>query len=165
MGKLKVPILFITKGSNMNINFKFKRFVYQSGEVSDQPIIIFEDNDLNDSWLDAVLSDGDNDYTANEYLNILNNYNSLSKQERSFNGENWDWEIDDNGVVTISDIYEQEDDWSEEDLRPSITISVIDLKTLFSEYRRQAREFRTKLPEMQKQEDERRLLDENTFGF
>jgi hypothetical protein len=149
----------------MNINFKFKKFVYQSGEVSNQPIIIFEDKDLNDSWLDAVLTDGDNDYIANEYLNILNNYKSLSKQERSFNGENWDWEIDDNGVITISDIYEQEDDWSEEDLRPSITISVIDLKTLFSEYRRQAKEFRTKLPEMQKQEDERRLLDENTFGF
>ncbi|MDG4984911.1 hypothetical protein OGZ51_12225 [Lactococcus lactis] len=149
----------------MNINFKFKKFVYQSGEVSDQPIIIFEDKDLNDSWLDAVLTDGDNDYTANEYLNIFNNYKFLSKQERNFNGENWDWEIADNGVITISDIYEQEDDWSEEDLRPSITISVIDLKTLFSEYRRQAKEFRTKLPEMQKQEDERRLLDENTFGF
>lgn len=160
-----MPILFIAKGSKMNINFKFKKFVYQSGEVSNQPIIIFEDKDLNDSWLDAVLTDGDNDYIANEYLNILNNYKSLSKQERSFNGENWDWEIDDNGVITISDIYEQEDDWSEEDLRPSITISVIDLKTLFSEYRRQAKEFRTKLPEMQKQEDERRLLDENTFGF
>lgn len=160
-----MPILFIAKGSKMNINFKFKKFVYQSGEVSDQPIIIFEDKDLNDSWLDAVLTDGDNDYTANEYLNIFNNYKFLSKQERNFNGENWDWEIADNGVITISDIYEQEDDWSEEDLRPSITISVIDLKTLFSEYRRQAKEFRTKLPEMQKQEDERRLLDENTFGF
>jgi len=160
-----VPILFIAKGSKMNINFKFKKFVYQSGEVSGQPIIIFEDKDLNDSWLDAVLIDGDNDYTANEYLNILNNYKSLSKQERSFNDENWDWEIDDNGVITISDIYEQEDDWSEEDLRPSIKISVIDLKTLFSEYRRQAKEFRIKLPEMQKQEDERRLLNENTFGF
>jgi hypothetical protein len=149
----------------MNINFKFKKFVYQSGEVSGQPIITFEDKDLNDSWLDAVLTDGDNDYTANEYLNILNNYKSLSKQERSFNGENWDWEINDNGVITISDIYEQEDDWSEEDLCPSIQISVIDLKTLFLEYRRQAKEFRIKLPEMQKQEDERRLLDENTFGF
>lgn len=160
-----MPILFIAKGSKMNINFKFKKFVYQSGEVSGQPIIIFEDKDLNDSWLDAVLIDGDNDYTANEYLNILNNYKSLSKQERSFNDENWDWEIDDNGVITISDIYEQEDDWSEEDLRPSIKISVIDLKTLFSEYRRQAKEFRIKLPEMQKQEDERRLLNENTFGF
>ena len=160
-----MPILFIAKGNKMNINFKFKKFVYQSGKVSGQPIIIFEDKDLNDSWLDAVLTDGDNDYTANEYLNILNNYKSISKQERSFNGENWDWEIDDNGVITISDIYEQEDDWSEEDLRPAITISVVDLKTLFLEYRTQAKEFRAKLPEMQKQEDERRFLDENTFGF
>ncbi|WP_259756327.1 hypothetical protein [Lactococcus lactis] len=50
----------------MNINYKLKKFVYQSGEVSDQPIIIFEDKHLNDSWLDAVLIDGDNDYTANE---------------------------------------------------------------------------------------------------
>lgn len=147
------------------MNFKLNKLVFPDGEIFFRPQIIFETPSLNNSWLDEVLTDGDNDYTANEYLNILNNYKSLSKKERNFNGENWDWEIDDNGIVTISDIYEAEDDWSEEDLRPSITISVIDLKTLFSEYRRQAKEFRTKLPEMQKQEDERRLLDENTFGF
>lgn len=143
-----MPILFIVKESNMNMTFKFNKFIYQSGEIDKQPIVIFEDKQLNDSWLDAVLIDGDNDYTANEYLNIFNNYRSLSKQERSFNGENWDWEIDDEGVITISDIYEQEDDWSEEDLRPAITISVLDLKTLFLEYRKRAKEFRSKLSEM-----------------
>lgn len=156
--------------NNMNKNFKLKIAVYPSGKISIRPEIIFEDKKLNKTFLDQFLYEFDNDFMAEEFNHIVNK--EYDKMFFKDNGKNGIFTLSGDSVYlevidkqsTISDIYTDEDEPTPEDI-PSITIPNDELIDLLKKYRTQAKEFRAKLPEMQKQEDERRLLDENTFGF
>lgn len=154
----------------MNCNFKLNKLIFPDGEIFSRPQIIFEDKKLNKTFLDQFLYEFDNDFMAEELYHIVNK--EYDKMFFKDNGKNGIFTLSGDSVylevldkqATISDIYTDEDEPTPEDV-PPITVPTDELIDLLKKYRTQAKEFRAKLPEMQKQEDERRLLDENTFGF
>lgn len=135
--------------------FYFTPVIYDSGVVSTTAFPTFYADELNGTYLGMSLYSSDNDYNSSHFIEILDHFEDHLGEVSSWNGGEGDWYayFDKNGNITIAD---DDEDSPEEALLPSITLPISEYKALLLKYRKQAQEFRDKLPQMQKEEDRRR---------
>lgn len=139
----------------MNLEFELKKIVHDDGRIWSEPMLIFKDEKLNDTFLSSSISDNADDYLAPQFIDILDHYEDHLNELSSWSSGEGDWYayLNKDGSITIAD---DDEDSQEEDLLPSITLPISEYKSLLLEYRKQAQEFRDNLPQMQEEGNKRR---------